>query len=381
MTIALVTDGIYPYVIGGMQKHSFYLAKYLAKHGVKIQLYHFTTYNKEKTKEEIFGIDAKNIEFIELDFPVKDFFPFHYLRESKQYSKNIYSQYKQNTTPDVLICKGFTGWEFVKRKMAGEKLPPLCVNFHGYEMFQEAFSLSQKIIQPVLAKPVRFITLNADYCFSYGGKITDLLKNMIGVSSKKILEFPSGIENHWLNSKVTPPKEKIRFAFVGRNEPRKGLKELNEALRSLLEKNNWQFNFIGEVPTAMRINSEKIIYHELITDQEKIKKILQTCDVLVCPSWSEGMPNVILEAMASGLAILATDVGATRLLVNEKTGWLINKPHPAILKNSLEEILNLRPEIIFQKKIMALQHVKENFLWESISALLLKKLTMIANEN
>lgn len=99
MTIALVTDGIYPYVIGGMQKHSFYLAKYLAKHGAKIQLYHFTTYNEEKTKEEIFGIDAKNIEFIELDFPVKDF--FHFITYGNR--SNIQKIFTRNTNKTLLL--------------------------------------------------------------------------------------------------------------------------------------------------------------------------------------------------------------------------------------------------------------------------------------
>ena len=44
----------------------------------------------------------------------------------------------------------------------------------------------------------------------------------------------------------------------------------------------------------------------------------------MCPSYSEGMPNVIMEAMSRGLAIIATDVGAVSKLVDEENGWLIN---------------------------------------------------------
>ncbi|WP_081782592.1 hypothetical protein [Marinilabilia salmonicolor] len=40
MRIALLTDGIYPHIMGGMQKHSYYLAKYLARAGVKVDVYH-----------------------------------------------------------------------------------------------------------------------------------------------------------------------------------------------------------------------------------------------------------------------------------------------------------------------------------------------------
>ena len=35
------------------------------------------------------------------------------------------------------------------------------------------------------------------------------------------------------------------------------------------------------------------------------------------------MPNVILEAMAAGLAVVATDVGATAVLIRPETGWLL----------------------------------------------------------
>ena len=47
MRIALLTDGIYPYVMGGMQRHSYYLAKYLARAGVHVDLYHFIPPNSE----------------------------------------------------------------------------------------------------------------------------------------------------------------------------------------------------------------------------------------------------------------------------------------------------------------------------------------------
>ena len=41
MRIALITDGIYPYVMGGMQKHSYFLAKFLAKNKIYVDLFHY----------------------------------------------------------------------------------------------------------------------------------------------------------------------------------------------------------------------------------------------------------------------------------------------------------------------------------------------------
>ena len=70
MIVALLTDGIWPYVIGGMQRHSFYLAKYLAANGVEVDLYHTNKSHKELSLLEEFSEDEKkNIRSIEIQFP------------------------------------------------------------------------------------------------------------------------------------------------------------------------------------------------------------------------------------------------------------------------------------------------------------------------
>ena len=96
MQLVLVTDGIYPFVIGGMQKHSFFLAKYLALSGVKIDLYHYRLFHKEKKLTEFFGEEAmENINSFELEFPKHKALPFHYLRESKEFSEKMESLLKE----------------------------------------------------------------------------------------------------------------------------------------------------------------------------------------------------------------------------------------------------------------------------------------------
>ena len=69
MRIALLTDGIYPHILGGMQKHSFYLAKYFAQNKIQVDLYHPTYAFNEKTflncftPEEITYIHPVFIDF------------------------------------------------------------------------------------------------------------------------------------------------------------------------------------------------------------------------------------------------------------------------------------------------------------------------------
>ncbi|HVA98674.1 MAG TPA: glycosyltransferase family 1 protein, partial [Bacteroidia bacterium] len=108
MKIALLTDGIYPYVIGGMQKHSFYLAKYLAKNQIYVDLYHTNQSQFDIHKLEFFTEEEKKyIHSFVVDFPKHKKIPGHYIRESYEYSKQIYTVFKNNSTVDFIYVQGF----------------------------------------------------------------------------------------------------------------------------------------------------------------------------------------------------------------------------------------------------------------------------------
>ena len=66
---------------------------------------------------------------------------------------------------------------------------------------------------------------------------------------------------------------------------------------------------------------------------------MQAADVLVLPSHSEGRPNVVLEAQACGLPVVATRVGGTPELIRDgKTGLLVEPGAVAPLREALEAL-------------------------------------------
>lgn len=371
--ITLLTDGIYPYVIGGMQRHSFYLAKYFAKNNVQVDLYHFNQSGYDISKLDFFSHEEKKyINSFVLEFPSLGKMPGHYIRESYEYSCRIFNVFRKNSDVDFIYAKGFCGWKLLEEKKKGFPCPPVGVNFHGYEMFQKARGLKSKIQgEFFLKKPVLYNIQNANYVFSYGGKITDLLLKL-EVPANKIIESPAGIESNWL-TKITASSSEIRkFIFVGRYERRKGIEELIRALRKLIPDYEFEFHFVGDIPSSKKILSNKIIYHGSISDSEKLKNILWGCDILVCPSHSEGMPNVILEAMASGLAVIAADVGAVNLLVNADTGWLLNSCTSSDIYDLLVKAMKIDNVSLLKMKQNAILHIKKNFLWDNLIKMLLE---------
>ena len=369
MRIALITDGIAPYVLGGMQKHSFYLAKYFAKNKIHVDLIHYNDSKYDINLLEFFTAEERTyINSIVLKFPTSAKFPGHYLYKSYKYSCLTFDAIKDNLSSyDFIYTKGFTGWKIISEKHKGNiTCCKIGVKFHGYEMFQIAPEPKTKLQQFLLRPFVKKISQQADIVFSYGGKITDIIK-AIGVNPKQIVEIPSGVEKEFISSAIASNHEPFRkFVFLGRAERRKGIIELNEVLQKLIsQKQNFKFEFIGPIPDSMKIKHDSIIYHGEIRDTKKIKSLLSQNDVLVCPSWSEGFPNVILEAMASGLAIIATNVGAVAAMVSDKNGWLIEPANKQQLETALINAID--SEELISKKEHSLQLVQSTFNWEVIA--------------
>lgn len=370
MKLALLTDGIYPYIIGGMQKHSYYLAKYLSAKGVQIDLYHCSSKkNIINSISDFFSpSELNNIQFIEIDFPDSGKLPGHYLRASKKYSEHIFNEFQKRSNVDFIYAKGFTGWHFIIQKQKGAKLAPVGINFHGYEMFQRLPDFRERLKSLLFRSTVRYLSNKADFVFSYGAKITDIIKS-IGVNQNKIIELPSGIENKWINSQPLYSNKVLKFVFVGRYERRKGIEEIHKVLYEIinLEELHFEFNFIGPIPENKKLYDKKIKYWGIVKEQEAIQKIISKCDILVCPSYSEGMPNVIIEGMAAGLAVIATNVGAINLLVNKETGWLIETCNVNDLKEVMFDAIRVNADLLLNKKQAALKLIEKNFIWDKIA--------------
>jgi len=72
-----------------------------------------------------------------------------------------------------------------------------------------------------------------------------------------------------------------------------------------------------------------------------VPELLSCIDIYIHPSLSEGMPNVVMEAMAIGKPTIATTVGDTAELIEEgKTGWLVEPKNPKMLAEKICYVLN-----------------------------------------
>jgi glycosyltransferase involved in cell wall biosynthesis len=128
------------------------------------------------------------------------------------------------------------------------------------------------------------------------------------------------------------------------------------------------FDFIGEIPMSKRIKRTDVNYHGILKEASLIKAIMDQSDVLIVPSHSEGMPNVILEGMSRGLAVIATNVGAVRALVNNDNGYLIEALNEDQLRSAIQKAVDNGRKDAFEKGSKALQMLNDNFKWDKIAA-------------
>ncbi|MCY7915996.1 teichuronic acid biosynthesis protein TuaC [Bacillus vallismortis] len=126
-----------------------------------------------------------------------------------------------------------------------------------------------------------------------------------------------------LREKLGLPKDKKLLTFVGRLVKGKGVAELAEAVRQLDD--SYRAVFIGDGPEKLNIRliaGEKAVFTGQVANHE-ISEYLAASDLFVLPSYSEGMPTVVIEALVLKLPVLCTAVGGVPSLFGKHEHLLI----------------------------------------------------------
>lgn len=140
-------------------------------------------------------------------------------------------------------------------------------------------------------------------------------------------------------------KKPLQLLFVGRIERDKGIVELLTALSDLPEL-DFHLNICGK-PADKSIESEveklkaklgdKVSFLGYVVGKNKTK-LFQNSDILILPSYHEGLPIVIMEALAAGCAIMSTRVGAIPEVLSDENCYWIDIASVDSIKNSLSSI-------------------------------------------
>jgi len=135
--------------------------------------------------------------------------------------------------------------------------------------------------------------------------------------------------------------------FVGRLTYRKGVYDLIESFSRLSKTDSLKLYIVGDGPIkkdletlVRRMGLIGSVEFKGVVIGEKLLKLYQNAELFVVPSYYEGLPTVLLEAMACGIPVIATQIsGNTDVIANNRNGLLIPSGNPEIMANTIQKVL------------------------------------------
>lgn len=196
-----------------------------------------------------------------------------------------------------------------------------------------------------------------------------------GIAPEKVFAVPNGIELDMLpigyersafRRELCLAENAVIGGVVGRLSVEKGHRYALQALRDVPEV---QLLVIGdgkEREPLEKLSADLGIVQRVhfLGERSDARQIIGTLDVMVLPSLTEGLPNVILEAFAYKTPVVATAVGGVPELVKDgETGWLVPPRDPCALAQAIREAL-LNPEEARRRAENAHRYLLANFTVE-----------------
>lgn len=207
---------------------------------------------------------------------------------------------------------------------------------------------------PLRKNIFNFIHYLPDIYITCGENMRENLINRCGFSADKVVSIPTGVIPAFFKTIRKPEiklkyglsKDSIVIANVGILRSVKGheitLKAVRKVIKTFL---NAKFLIVGDGPRRRELEdmvknlgiSEYVIFTGFV---ENIPEIYSLADVAILSSWSEGVPQGLLQAMAAGIPVVATKVGGVpEVVVNDETGILVKAGDPESFAKGIIRIL------------------------------------------
>ncbi len=369
MHVAICTDGVFPHAVGGMQRHSRLLAQELAVlPDVRLTVIH-------PHATPVF-LPSLGIEEISID-PI-DTSRF-YLGQLWSYSARV-AAVLERSRPDVIISQGLSVWKHIDR--FGDRL---IVHPHGLEMFQ-GLTVRDRLFGTPFRIALRWILRRSAACISLGGRLTPILERCVRGAGTEVVVIPNAVQVS--SGALTYPVDggPLRLLFVGRFAYNKGLDLLLSVAERLQREgraDDVRFRLVGDGPLMGAILSRGVPGNVEVLgklDDNALEEAYRWSHALVLPTRFEGMPTVVLEAMAKGRPILVSDVGATAELVDGSNGFLLPKGDAEALYSAIGAMAHMSPASRSSLGMASRIRVEERYSWPTNARLTLELACRIAHQ-
>ncbi|GJE57696.1 D-inositol-3-phosphate glycosyltransferase [Methylobacterium thuringiense] len=219
---------------------------------------------------------------------------------------------------------------------------PYIVHLHG-SRFRQYWNASG----PVVGRLIAFIFTKSDRVFVLGSVWHAFAAGKLPQIAEKLHILPNACRRGGAGEK---PSAFVRLIFLGQVGERKGTFDLIEALALLPPDLRWQAVLAGDGETK---RASALARQHGLQDKvqvlgwvgpDRIRTLLGSSQVLVLPSYDENLPMSVIEAMAWGLAVITTPVGAVEdIIVDGERGLLVSPGDIRTLAARLEQVISSGP--------------------------------------
>lgn len=314
MRICFLTEN-YPPQRGGMSQSCDRIVDGLRKKDYVIDVVHFTNRTGTiKTTQQINGV------YVSVPF-----------EDSEAHTLNLTWIYLEKQTYDLLICFGgylpvlaapvYTKWMGVPliTMLRGNDFDAAIFTPRKRDLLQDALLASSHVCVISRDKKQKLSRLFPDIRVSY-------IPNGIALNSWHPSPSEISMANTW---RAQHANDKICIGVFGQLKAKKGLDLLLRSLLSLERNHEFHLLLIGEIGDEMQeaLTSSALSFsHYPFMDRYELIKYYLCCDAVAIPSYYDGMPNVLLEACALSIPVLAAKIDGMKDVMHGITDELLFEP-------------------------------------------------------
>lgn len=367
--LALCTDGVFPHAMGGMQRHSRLLAEHLARRAdIRLTVLHP---HPVPVFDPALGIQEVHVPDID---PQR-----FYLRELWRYSGRMAAALDE-LAPDVVLSQGFCVWQGMARY--GDRL---IVHPHGLEMFQ-GITARERLMGTPFRWAMRHMVRRSKVVVSLGGKLTGVLEHLVQGSRARVAVLPNAVDVPAIPPAYPVAEGPLRLLYVGRFAFNKGIDVLMDVAQRLVREGRGdalRFELAGDGPLLKHYQEAGLPANVRLlgrVDDDTLFRLYGECHALVLPTRFEGMPTVVLEAMARARPVLVSDVGATAELVDRTNGYLLPKGDAEALNRAVMDLVSASDAARAAMGNASWERCRAHFAWPAVTARSVELFKQVAGE-
>lgn len=270
-------------------------------------------------------------------------------------SRKVLTQALRELNPDLVHASlTLSPLDFVLPEICEELNLPLVATFHPPFASHRSLTSGRQHLQHLTYQLYAPFLPNYDKTIVFSQLQRELLVKL-GIPAWKVAVIPNGVDVQKYSPGYSQVKYELNaqrlFVYQGRIAMEKNVEALLKAWKQCDLGPGCKLAIVGDGPLAPSLQAyagpeHNVIWLGYVADEQRRIEILRGADVFILPSLVEGLSLSLLEAMACGLACIATDVGADGEVLQDGAGVVLSSQGVTTQLKTLLPLFRDQPELI-----------------------------------